>query len=246
MESLSKGFLNNCRRENGFIIRGEAMTRVETFVDAAFAFAITMLIISVDEIPKSVADLFRVARDIPAFITSGMQIGLIWYNYSLWSRRFGLQDGTTVALSLALVMLVLIFIYPLKLVFMGMFNWLSDGYLSPNLGGMTLNDLSNLFVFFAAGFIALSSIDYYLYHHTLKKAEYLCLTDYEKYYCESEKTAYIILAVTALISAVMAKTLPGLWIISAGFIYTSLAITSPIWYKYRDKNAPSRKAKANH
>lgn len=238
MEPLSQEFLNNCRRENGFFIRGEAMTRVETFVDAAFAFALTMLIISVDEIPKTVADLFQVARDIPAFLASGMQIGLIWYSYSIWSRRFGLQDGPTVTLSLALVMLVLIFIYPLKLVFMGMFHWFSGGYLSPNLGGMTLDDLSNLFVFFALGFIALSSIKFYLYHHTLGKAEYLQLTDFEKYYCESEKVSYVILAVTAVISALLATTLTGLWMVSAGFIYFTLSISNYLWYKYRAKKAP--------
>jgi uncharacterized membrane protein len=34
-------------------MRGENMTRIETFVDAAFAFAFTMLVISIDEIPRS-------------------------------------------------------------------------------------------------------------------------------------------------------------------------------------------------
>ena len=32
--------------KNGFRLRGEAMTRIEVFSDAAFAFAITMLVIS--------------------------------------------------------------------------------------------------------------------------------------------------------------------------------------------------------
>jgi len=33
-------------RLNGFRLRGIAMTRLETFIDAAFAFAITMLVIA--------------------------------------------------------------------------------------------------------------------------------------------------------------------------------------------------------
>ncbi len=111
MQKLSQSFLDSCPRDNGFILRGENMTRIETFVDAAFAFAFTMLIISVDEIPKSTDALFASAKDIPAFLVSCINIGFIWYAHSVYSRRFGLQDGKTIILSLSLVMLVLIFIY---------------------------------------------------------------------------------------------------------------------------------------
>ena len=58
MEPLSREFIDSCRREEGRIIRGDNMTRIETFVDAAFAFAFTMLVISIDEIPKSPPELF--------------------------------------------------------------------------------------------------------------------------------------------------------------------------------------------
>ena len=37
MEPLSREFIDSCRREDGRIIRGDNMTRIETFVDAAFA-----------------------------------------------------------------------------------------------------------------------------------------------------------------------------------------------------------------
>ena len=91
------------------------MTRIETFVDAAFAFAFTMLVISIDEIPQSPVELFELSKDIPAFLLSAMVLGLIWFSHSNWSRIFGLQDKLTVNLSLALVMLVLVFVYPIKL-----------------------------------------------------------------------------------------------------------------------------------
>lgn len=53
------------------------MTRIETFVDAAFAFAFTMLVISIDEIPSSPVELFELSKDIPAFILSALIIGSI-------------------------------------------------------------------------------------------------------------------------------------------------------------------------
>ena len=144
MQQLTQEYLDSCSRSDGFIMRGENMTRIETFVDAAFAFAMTMLIISVDEIPNSAESLFVSLRDIPAFLASAANIGLIWYWHSTFSRRFGLQDSRTTMLSFALVMLMLIFIYPLKLVFMGLFAWLSSGYLSPGLETMHIDELSNL------------------------------------------------------------------------------------------------------
>ena len=40
--------------DRGFRLRGLEMTRLEGFVDAAFAFATTMLVISLSGIPSSV------------------------------------------------------------------------------------------------------------------------------------------------------------------------------------------------
>ena len=62
MEKLSPQFLATCRRNNGRLLRGEQMTRIETFVDAAFAFAFTMLVISIDQIPRSPAELIELSK----------------------------------------------------------------------------------------------------------------------------------------------------------------------------------------
>ena len=58
MEPLSREFIASCRREEGRIIRGDNMTRIETFFDAAFACAVTVLVNSIDEIPNSRPRLF--------------------------------------------------------------------------------------------------------------------------------------------------------------------------------------------
>ena len=67
MKPLIREFIDSCRREEGRIIRGDNMTRIETFVDAAFAFALTMLVISIGEVPKSPPELFELSKAIPAF-----------------------------------------------------------------------------------------------------------------------------------------------------------------------------------
>jgi len=40
-----------------FKVRGKEVTRLETFMDAAFAFATTMLVISVGTLPKNYQEL---------------------------------------------------------------------------------------------------------------------------------------------------------------------------------------------
>jgi uncharacterized membrane protein len=86
---LSQEFLDSCRRDKGRIMRGENMTRIETFVDAAFAFAFTMLVISIDEIPNNVGQLIELSRDIPAILASASMICAIWLSHATWSRTFG-------------------------------------------------------------------------------------------------------------------------------------------------------------
>lgn len=101
MEKLTGEFLASCKRDRGRILRGEATTRLETFVDAAFAFAFTMLVISIDQIPRSPEELIQLSKDIPSFVLSALPIGSVWIAHSSWSRIFGLQDRFSVFFKLA-------------------------------------------------------------------------------------------------------------------------------------------------
>ncbi|MEE4295112.1 MAG: TMEM175 family protein [Wenzhouxiangella sp.] len=50
--------------------RGREMTRLETFTDAAFAFAVTLLAVSIDEIPNDYESLLLALKGTPAFAAS--------------------------------------------------------------------------------------------------------------------------------------------------------------------------------
>ncbi|MCB1643573.1 MAG: DUF1211 domain-containing protein, partial [Xanthomonadales bacterium] len=54
------------RRLGDYVERGQQVTRLEAFVDAAFAFALTMLVISIDEIPGNRAELVQALKGVPA------------------------------------------------------------------------------------------------------------------------------------------------------------------------------------
>lgn len=215
------------------------MTRIETFVDAAFAFAFTLLVISIDTIPSSTQELLALSLDIPAFVASASTIGVIWYAHSRWSRAFGLQDPITVMLSIILVIFVLIFVYPIKLMFRITFSYFSGGYFNYGLGDFEQLDISILIIYFSLGFLFLSIIYILLYINTLKFRVLLRLSDYENVYCLRVVTRWLAVCATAVVSCLMAAFLLDHlpWAI---YIYLTLPLSlSLVEYLYRSRGLVS-------
>ncbi|MGH7504514.1 MAG: TMEM175 family protein, partial [Longimicrobiales bacterium] len=142
---------------NGFRVRGSEMTRTETFTDAAFAFAVTLLVISVDAVPSSFVELRAALAGIPAFAASFVLLWVFWYGHWQWSRRFGLEDLPTIQLSFGLVFVMLSYVYPMKFL-----ATLSVAFLSGNLeGGAMLTNadqLYQLFAIYGIGFVTMALI----------------------------------------------------------------------------------------
>jgi hypothetical protein len=82
--------LDELPRLDGFRLRGLEMTRLETFIDAAFAFAISMLVIAAQQIPDNIEALLAAFKNVPTFICSIAVLGIFWRGHWLWSRRYGL------------------------------------------------------------------------------------------------------------------------------------------------------------
>src|SRR5207248_10787781 len=115
--SLMPANLDALPRRDGFRLRGMEMTRLETFIDAAFAFAISMLVIAAQQIPDNIQTLLAAFKNVPTFVCSIAVLGIFWRGHWLWSRRYGLEDGASILISWALIGTILIFIYPLKAIF---------------------------------------------------------------------------------------------------------------------------------
>src|SRR5256885_7200164 len=82
--------LDSLPRLRGFRLRGLEMTRLETFIDAAFAFAISMLVIAAQQIPDNIQALLAAFKNVPTFICSIAVLGIYWRGPWVWGPGFGL------------------------------------------------------------------------------------------------------------------------------------------------------------
>src|SRR5436309_15819221 len=79
-----------------FRLRGMEMPRLEPVIDAAFAFAISMLVIAANQVPDNIEELLGAVGHVPAFVASVVVLGIFWRGHWLWSRRYGLEDGVSI------------------------------------------------------------------------------------------------------------------------------------------------------
>lgn len=196
------------RRPDGYIERGAQVTRLEAFVDAAFAFALTLLVVSIDAVPTNRAELIDALKGVPAFAASFAMLGWFWFGHVQWSRRFGLDDAMSTVASLLLVFLVLVFVYPLKVLFSSFLAWASGGALPAVMEVQSYGDVALVFVVYGAAFASLSLLLAFLYWHALRRAALLQLDHGEISATRGHLASWLFAASVALVSIVLALLLP--------------------------------------
>ena len=231
--------LDELPRLHGFRLRGIQMTRLETFLDAAFAFAVTMMVIAAERVPDDVTTLLAAFKHVPAFVASIVVLGIFWRGHWMWSRRYGLEDGVSIFISWALLVTVLIYIYPLKAIFGSMFYLLSGGQLGQGLGLRTAAQARQIFAIFAIGFTAISLEIQLLYLRAWQLREPLRLNEWERFRTRSDLRGWSIPAATGIVSLVLALTLPISQISWSGWIYFSMAIVVPLHRWFLSRRAPA-------
>ena len=216
-------------RLRGFKLRGLEMTRLETFIDAAFAFAISMLVIAAQQIPDNIQALLEAFKNVPTFVCSIAVLGIFWRGHWLWSRRYGLEDGVSILISWAMIMTILILIYPLKSIFGAMWFALSNGQVGQPFSLHTTEAQARmLFAIYALGTIALSAEVLLLNLRAWQLREPLRLDDREKLMTRGELIGWSIPVSVATVSLVLALTLPVGKISWSGWVYFSMAVLVPL------------------
>lgn len=215
-----------------FRLRGLDMTRIETFTDAAFAFALTLLVISLDP-PTTMQTLTAALRFVPGFVLGAMLLMVFWNGHHRWSRRYGLDDDTTIALSCFLVFTVLVFVYPLRYMvnavtgFSASWTGLPIGPDVRSLGITGVRDVNRMFVIYGIGFMSMSLAIALLNLHAWRRRDELDLNEAECIETRVELGRWCILFVTGLLSIMIAAAFPDAWP-TAGWAYAPLGVVLPL------------------
>jgi hypothetical protein len=216
-------------RLRGFRLRGLEMTRLETFIDAAFAFAISMLVIAAQQIPDNIQALLAAFKNVPTFVCSIAVLGIFWRGHWLWSRRYGLEDGVSILISWAMIVTILILIYPLKAIFGAMWHMLSNGQVGQSFSvHTTASEARALFAIYALGTIAISAEVLLLNLRAWQLREPLQLDGRERLMTRGELIGWSIPVSVATLSLILALTLPIGEISWSGWVYFSMAVLVPL------------------
>jgi hypothetical protein len=229
--------LDELPRLRGFRLRGIEMTRLETFIDAAFAFAVTMMVIA-ERGPEDITNLLAAFKNVPAFVASVAVLFIFWRGHWLWSRRYGLEDGVSILISWVLLATILIYIYPLKAIFGSMFYLLSEGRFGQALGLRSEGQGRAIFAIYAAGFTALTAEILLLNLRAWKLRGPLRLNRREQFLTRAELAGWCLPLIVGMTALVMALSLPGRYLAWSGWIYFSMGILVPVhrqWLRGRWK-----------
>jgi uncharacterized membrane protein len=206
--------------------RNYEIQRIETFSDGVFAFALTLLIVSL-EVPQSFDELLVKMKGFFVFGICFLILVSIWYNQHQFFRRYGMDDIGTVAINGCLLFIVLFYVYPLKFLFT---LFLGSASLK-----ITREQVPLLMTIYALGFIAIYFLFFLMYQRAYKKSKQLQLTAMEKFDLKSTVYKEVIMMSVGCCSLVTALIFPPKWVSFSGFVYLLISPAIRLLYRYRKK-----------
>lgn len=193
----------------GFRWRGGEISRLEGFMDAVFAFAVTLLVVSL-EVPKTFDELALAMRGFVAFAICFTLLFTIWYEQYVFFRRYGLQNDLIIVLNGTLIFVVLFYVYPLKFLFTYLTSQLlgfptqvraPNGHLEPMLRE---DQLAPLMQIFSAGYVAVFAIFTLLYVYAYRHRDELDLNEIERFDTRQSILAAVLNGGIGLVSLLIA------------------------------------------
>ena len=231
--------------DKGFRWRSHEISRIEGLSDAVFAFAVTLLIVSL-EVPRTFKELSETMQGFIPFAISFAMLIQIWAAQFLWFRRYGLQDGLTIGLNTLLLFVVLFYVYPLKFLFTylvsaftgggGMAHF-PDGRVEPMLEA---GDAYQMMLIYNAGYVAVFLLFVVLYYHAWRKRDDLGLDAKERHLTMERMGANACLVAVGLLSTLIVLLSTERSAGLGGFVYMLIGPVLTVYYtlmgrRYRKK-----------
>jgi len=213
----------------GFRMRGTGeIARIEAFSDAVFAFAVTLLVVSL-EVPRTFSELMETMRGFFAFAISFFSLFHVWVTQYKYFRRYGLNDNFTVWMNGFLIFVVLFYVYPLKFVWTLALNsimgfdvnmHMPDGTVQPPV---THEQIPAMMAIYGAGFAAVFLVFLLLYLHAWRKRGQLELNLLELHDTREQIQEHALMVLIGVLSIVTALVGGPRYGLLAGAIYWLIA-----------------------
>jgi uncharacterized membrane protein len=203
--------------------REHESTRIEAFSDAMFAFAATLLVVSL-EVPRDFDDLLTNLRGFIPFALSFAALYFIWVAHTNVFRRYALGDTYTIVLNGILLFTVLFYVYPLKFMATAIV-----ANFTGNAGSVIhVDQLSTLFMVYGLGWTLVFLMIALLYRHAYKSRPQLNLDALSAYDAQTHSRHYIAFASVGVLSIILAWLGVGVRFGIPGFIYAIVGVLAAV------------------
>jgi len=210
--------------------RSHEVTRIEAFSDGVFAFAVSLLVISL-EVPKNSQDMLRSLWGFFPFTLTFLIVFWIWRTQYKFFRRYGLHDRATLTINSVLLIITLGFVYPLKFLFSTLF--LPLGYFCRP------QDVAPMVMLYNGGFAIIEFLFCSMYLNAYFKRTIVNLTAVETFETVSFAIGYLIPGFVSVIAVIIAfaERNNGWDKINICYMaYAALGILMPVFSRIRKKS----------
>lgn len=169
--------------------------RLDAFTDAAFAFAVSLLVVGGSDASLTYSGLVAAVADVPTFAIGFAIIVMFWFAHVRWRGCRGPGDWLSFVLTILLIFLVLIYIQPLRAMARSLSSFMGGS------GAPFVGDLGDLFLIYGAGFVAMSLTIAGLFAESLRGT---ALDGERRAVARGEMFIWLLLAVTGGVSVLLA------------------------------------------
>jgi uncharacterized membrane protein len=196
------------------------ISRIEAFSDAVFAFAATLLVVSLGtDSTDAIIDID--VKLFTGFAVSFFVLVILWFLHYNFFRRTNYMDNVIIAINAVLLFVVLYYVFPLKS--------LVNSWFLPQ--GMTPDKLAGLFELYGLGFALIFLCLSLMYYRAYKKSKHLENSITLLFYVRH----FGLFVVVALISIIIAYLQIGINYGLPGILYALLgpfcSVHSYLFYK---------------